>query len=43
MLDAFELGTNRVLDGKARLNAAAFYYDYSDYQAFTFSEHPKRE
>jgi iron complex outermembrane receptor protein len=25
------------LDGKANFNLAAFYYDYSDYQAFTFS------
>lgn len=25
------------LDGKANFNAAAYYYDYSNYQAFTFS------
>lgn len=38
VLDAFELGVKtEFLDGRARLNATAFYYDYSDYQAFTFS------
>jgi len=26
-----------VLDGKARVNGALFYYDYSDYQAFLFT------
>lgn len=25
-----------ILDGKARLNASLFYYDYEDYQAFNF-------
>ncbi|MFK7734029.1 MAG: TonB-dependent receptor [Pseudomonadales bacterium] len=38
VLDAFELGVKAdFLDGRARLNATAFYYDYDDYQAFTFS------
>jgi iron complex outermembrane receptor protein len=38
VLDAFEVGAKtEFLDGRARLNATAFYYDYSDYQAFTFS------
>ena len=32
-VDAFELGTkNALLDGRLRLNATAFYYDYKDYQ-----------
>jgi len=35
---AFELGyKSTVLDGAGRLNAAIFYYDYSDYQAFSLS------
>jgi hypothetical protein len=36
-LDAYELGFKSTLaDGKVRFNAAAFYYDYNDFQAFTF-------
>ena len=32
-LNAFEIGTkNSLLDGRARFNATAFYYDYKDYQ-----------
>ncbi|HEX6865592.1 MAG TPA: TonB-dependent receptor [Caulobacteraceae bacterium] len=32
-VDAFELGSkNTILDGKATVNLAAFYYDYRDYQ-----------
>ncbi|WP_245863753.1 TonB-dependent receptor domain-containing protein [Caulobacter mirabilis] len=32
-VNAFEIGAkNTLLDGKLRLNATAFYYDYSDYQ-----------
>lgn len=38
VLNAFEIGFKTELaDGLARLNATAFYYDYADYQAFTFS------
>lgn len=34
-LDAFELGFKWTFaDGRARLNAAGYYYDYTDYQAF---------
>ena len=34
---AYELGFKSVLyGGKARLNASVFYYDYKDYQAFSF-------
>lgn len=34
-LDALELGFKSSLaDGKVRFNGAAYYYDYSDYQAF---------
>ena len=34
-LTSYEVGfKSEWLDGKARLNAAAFYYDYEDYQAF---------
>ncbi len=34
-LDAFEVGFKMTLmDGRARLNGAAYYYDYKDYQAF---------
>ena len=34
-LDAYETGVKvELFNGKARLNASAFYYDYSDYQAF---------
>jgi iron complex outermembrane recepter protein len=36
-LDAYELGFKSTLaDGTVRFNAAAFYYDYNDFQAFTF-------
>jgi iron complex outermembrane receptor protein len=35
VLDAYEIGFKlSFADGKARLNGAAFYYDYQDYQAF---------
>jgi len=34
-LDALEVGFKMTLmDGRARLNGAAYYYDYKDYQAF---------
>jgi iron complex outermembrane receptor protein len=33
-LDAFELGAKTMLGDSTTLNVAAFYYDYSDYQAF---------
>ncbi len=34
-LDAFEVGFKATLfDGKARLNASGYYYDYDDFQAF---------
>jgi len=34
-LDAFEVGfKHEFMDGKARLNGAAYYYDYNDYQTF---------
>ncbi|MBT7950730.1 MAG: TonB-dependent receptor [Gammaproteobacteria bacterium] len=34
-LDAFEVGFKAtLLDGRARLNASGYYYDYEDYQAF---------
>jgi iron complex outermembrane receptor protein len=33
-LDAFELGAKATLWDTTTLNVAAFYYDYSDYQAF---------
>lgn len=37
IVDAFELGMKLdFLPGKARLNAAVFYYDYQDLQVFTF-------
>jgi len=37
VLTAFEVGfKTELMDGRARLNATAFYYDYEDYQAFTF-------
>ncbi|TXS91852.1 TonB-dependent receptor [Parahaliea maris] len=37
-LDAWELGVkSKFWDSKAQLNVAAFYYDYSNYQAFTFA------
>lgn len=38
VLLSYEVGLkSTLLDGAATFNAAAFYYDYSDYQAFTFS------
>ena len=33
-LDAYEIGMKSTLGGTTTLNLAAFYYDYSDYQAF---------
>ena len=33
-LDAYELGAKTTLGRSTTLNVAAFYYDYSDYQAF---------
>lgn len=34
---AYELGFKSTLfDGRARFNASGFYYDYNDYQAFSF-------
>ena len=37
VLLAYEIGFKSTLwDGKARLNAAFYYYDYSDYQVFQF-------
>ncbi len=33
-LDAFELGAKTMFGDSTTLNVAAFYYDYSDYQAF---------
>jgi iron complex outermembrane receptor protein len=37
VLTAYELGFKSTLwGGTTRLNAAAFYYDYKDFQAFTF-------
>jgi iron complex outermembrane recepter protein len=39
VLWAYEIGMKTDFwDGKARLNGAIFYYDYEDYQAFTFSD-----
>tara|TARA_B110001450_G_scaffold257008_1_gene290191 strand:+ start:749 stop:3112 length:2364 start_codon:yes stop_codon:yes gene_type:complete len=36
VLNAYETGFKRSFaDGKARLNATAYYYDYQDYQAFS--------
>ena len=36
VLEALEFGfKSTFFDGKARLNASAFYYDYSDFQSFT--------
>ncbi|MDD9828200.1 MAG: TonB-dependent receptor, partial [Deltaproteobacteria bacterium] len=36
-LDAYEVGFKSTLAaGRVQLNASAYYYDYSDYQAFTF-------
>jgi iron complex outermembrane receptor protein len=37
VLLAYEAGfKSTILDGKARLNFSAYYYDYKDYQAFQF-------
>lgn len=37
VLNAYEIGIKQTLfGGRARLNANAFYYDYSDFQAFIF-------
>ncbi|MDE0158385.1 MAG: TonB-dependent receptor [Gammaproteobacteria bacterium] len=37
-LYAFEIGMkNTFLDGRARLNAAAFYYDYSDFHTYNWN------
>ena len=34
---AYEVGfKSTLMDGRARLNGAAYYYDYDDYQAFVF-------
>ena len=33
-LDAYEVGVKSTLAGHTRVNAAAFYYDYQDYQTF---------
>jgi iron complex outermembrane receptor protein len=39
VLYAYEAGIkSEFADGRARLNATAFYYDYDDYQSFTFSD-----
>ncbi len=39
VLHAYELGfKTEFADGLARLNGAVFYYDYDDYQAFTFAD-----
>ena len=39
VLYAYELGLKTdFMDGKMRFNGAIFYYDYEDYQAFTFSD-----
>ncbi|MBT7950196.1 MAG: TonB-dependent receptor [Gammaproteobacteria bacterium] len=36
VLNSYEIGTKLTfLDGRARLNASAFYYDYENYQGFT--------
>ena len=38
ILDAFEVGVKSTLaDGALRINATAFYYDYTDFQALTFA------
>ena len=38
VLTSYEVGMkSTLLDGRLRFNASAFYYDYSDRQAFTFS------
>lgn len=33
---AYELGVKSTISDNARLNVSAFYYDYEDYQAFSF-------
>jgi iron complex outermembrane receptor protein len=39
VLYAYQLGLKTdFMDGKMRFNGAIFYYDYEDYQAFTFSD-----
>ena len=39
ILNAYEIGSKSELaGGRARLNGTIFYYDYQDYQAFTFSD-----
>jgi iron complex outermembrane receptor protein len=39
VLIAYELGfKSTLLDQRVRLNAAAFYYDYNDFQAFSFED-----
>lgn len=39
VLTSYEIGVKtEFADGLARFNATAFYYDYDDYQAFTFSD-----
>jgi iron complex outermembrane receptor protein len=37
VLDAYEMGVKWTIAGGTRLNAAAFYYDYHDYQAFSLT------
>jgi iron complex outermembrane receptor protein len=38
VLTSYEVGIKRSFwDGRARLNASAFYYDYKDFQAFAFA------
>mgnify|MGYP006314206937 CR=1 FL=1 len=38
VLTSFEGGfKSTIMDGRGRLNGAAFYYDYDDYQAFLFT------
>ncbi len=34
VLDSFEVGIKSTINGTTTFNASAFYYDYSDYQAF---------
>jgi iron complex outermembrane recepter protein len=36
VLNSFEVGFKTSLTDNTRLNVAAYYYDYEDYQAFTF-------
>ena len=39
VLYAYEIGLKtEFADGRARLNGAIYYYDYQDYQAFTFAD-----